>query len=256
MKDRRRRARCIGWRPAHTCFKPCGVRGRRLETITLRADEFEALRLMDYEGLYQDECAQRMGISRTTLSRSVTHARRKVTDALLNGKTLRIEVADQALIANSSIHPLTTQFVDSPNLQPDAAMGPNTAPSTTSPNDGGNDMKIAVTSQNRRTVTEHAGRCRKFWIYEITEGEVQGKRLLELSKEQSFHDSARSVPHPLDTVDVLISGGMGRGLERRLRERGIEAVVTDETDPDAATKAYLDGTLVRLRAECKEHHHE
>ncbi len=117
-------------------------------------------------------------------------------------------------------------------------------------------MKIAVTSQNRRTVTEHAGRCRKFWVYQVVDGEVQSKRLLELPKEQSFHDSPRSVPHPLDTVDVLISGGMGRGLERRLHERGIEAVVTRETDPDQATQAYLEGTLERLEAACEEHRHE
>ncbi|MGF1612787.1 MAG: NifB/NifX family molybdenum-iron cluster-binding protein [Gammaproteobacteria bacterium] len=116
-------------------------------------------------------------------------------------------------------------------------------------------MKIAVTSQNRHSVTEHAGKCRKFWIYDVAGGEIQGKRLLELPKAQSFHDSARTEPHPLNTVDVLISGGMGRGLERRLRERGIEAIVTHETDPDVATKAYLDGTLVRLPAGCETHPH-
>ncbi len=90
MSGRRRLARCIGFDPRHTCFKPCGVRGQSLETLGLRADEFEALRLMDYEGLYQEECAQRMGISRTTLSRTVAEARRKVADALLHGKRLLI----------------------------------------------------------------------------------------------------------------------------------------------------------------------
>jgi uncharacterized protein len=59
-----------------------------METVALRADELEALRLADLEGLYQEECAQRMGISRTTLSRTLAQARRKVMDALLNGKRL------------------------------------------------------------------------------------------------------------------------------------------------------------------------
>ena len=59
-----------------------------METITLRCDELEALRLADFEGLYQEACAQRMGISRTTFSRMLAQARRKVTDALLNGKQL------------------------------------------------------------------------------------------------------------------------------------------------------------------------
>ena len=58
--------------------------------MELRADEFEALRLMDYEGLYQEECAARMKISRTTLSRTVASARRKVADVLLHGKRLLV----------------------------------------------------------------------------------------------------------------------------------------------------------------------
>jgi len=90
MRGRRRRARCIGFDPVHLCFKPCGVRGRNLETIELQADELEALRLMDFEGFYQEQCAERMGISRTTLSRTLAQARRKVADALLNGKRLVI----------------------------------------------------------------------------------------------------------------------------------------------------------------------
>jgi len=57
-------------------------------------------------------------------------------------------------------------------------------------------MKIAVTSQNRKLVTKHAGRCRRFWVYRVEEGQVADKSLLELSKEQSFHDSEPDAPHP------------------------------------------------------------
>ena len=103
-------------------------------------------------------------------------------------------------------------------------------------------MKIAVTSQNRKAVTGHAGKCRKFWVYEIEGGQVKDKTLLELAKEQSFHES-HGGHHPLDSVNVLISGGMGGGLRSRLAQRGIEALVTTETDPDRAVAAYLQGTL-------------
>ena len=64
-----------------------------MDTVSLRADEVEALRLADVEGLYQEACAQRMGISRTTFSRSLAEARRKVTDALLNGKRLVVALS-------------------------------------------------------------------------------------------------------------------------------------------------------------------
>ena len=84
MPGRRKRARCIGFDPDFICFKPCGRPGRGMETLELGADELEALRLSDFEDLYQEECARRMGISRTTLSRTLATAHRKVADALLH----------------------------------------------------------------------------------------------------------------------------------------------------------------------------
>lgn len=77
-----------------------------METLELRADELEALRLSDFEGLYQEECAQRMGISRTTLSRTLVEAHRKVADALLHGKRLIIAVTREAAEAGSVDDPV------------------------------------------------------------------------------------------------------------------------------------------------------
>jgi predicted Fe-Mo cluster-binding NifX family protein len=108
-------------------------------------------------------------------------------------------------------------------------------------------MKIAVTSQNRREITGHAGRCRKFWIYDIgSGGEITDKRLLELPKTGALHESPRHEPHPLDEVQVLISGGMGAGMKRRLAAMGIEAVVTSGSDPDTSVAAWLDGSLEQV----------
>jgi predicted Fe-Mo cluster-binding NifX family protein len=114
-------------------------------------------------------------------------------------------------------------------------------------------MNIAATSQNRKAVTGHAGKCRKFWVYEIEGGQVKNKTLLELAKEQSFHES-HGGPHPLDSVNVLISGGMGGGLRSRLAQRGVEALVTTETDPDRAVAAYLEGTLPEGPAQANDSH--
>ena len=117
-------------------------------------------------------------------------------------------------------------------------------------------MKIAVASQNRREITDHTGRCRKFWIYEVDEGTVSTKDLLELPKEQSFHDSSPHQPSPLDGVQVLIAGGMGTGLVRRLENMGIEPLITTETDPDRAVADYLNGSLITRSAEPHEHRHK
>jgi predicted DNA-binding protein (UPF0251 family) len=72
------------------CFKPCGMKRSELERVVLYEDEMEALRLADFEGLYQQECADKMGISRTTFSRLIESARKKIADALLHTKAIRI----------------------------------------------------------------------------------------------------------------------------------------------------------------------
>jgi len=72
-------------------FKPAGVPGRNLETLTLTADEVEALRLVDADGLFQEVAARQMGISRPTLGRVLNEARRKVALALSQGLGLAIQ---------------------------------------------------------------------------------------------------------------------------------------------------------------------
>ena len=113
-------------------------------------------------------------------------------------------------------------------------------------------MKIAVSSQNQTQVTGHLGRCQKFWIYDVEGTTIQDKQLLQITKGQSFHESSPKDPHPLDTVQVLISGGIGRGLARRLEAKGIQPLITAETDLDAAVLAYMTNTLVVMTPE--EHH--
>ncbi len=90
MRGRRPIQRQINADHSHICFKPCGIKRNELERVTLGEDEMEALRLADYEGLYQQECADKMGISRTTFSRLIESARQKIADALLHTKAIRI----------------------------------------------------------------------------------------------------------------------------------------------------------------------
>lgn len=84
--------RQVGARPLKSCFQPEGVTSSSCpEEVLLNLDEYESLRLADLEGLYQGQAASRMNVSRQTFGRIVETARRKVADALVNGKTLRIE---------------------------------------------------------------------------------------------------------------------------------------------------------------------
>ena len=82
--------RCISCVPVASYFKPVGIPLRDLDEIVLAMDELEAMRLTDLEGLYQADAAEKMGVSRQTIGNILNSVHRKVADALLNGKALRI----------------------------------------------------------------------------------------------------------------------------------------------------------------------
>ncbi len=101
-------------------------------------------------------------------------------------------------------------------------------------------MRIAVTSQNFRTVTGHAGRARRFLIYDAEPGaEPIEIARLDLPKELAMHEFHGAEPHPLDGVDVVLSQGFGDGFARRLAMRDILVFATGQIDPAEAVTAYL-----------------
>ncbi|MCD4713046.1 MAG: DUF134 domain-containing protein [Clostridiales bacterium] len=77
-----------------------GALGRPInmeDAIVMTVEEFESIRLMDHEGMVQEECAERMNVARTTVQRIYTDARKKVAEALVTGKILKIEGGDYEL---------------------------------------------------------------------------------------------------------------------------------------------------------------
>ncbi|MCL4218060.1 MAG: DUF134 domain-containing protein [Candidatus Hydrogenedentes bacterium] len=84
------KCRLVGSEPMAQAFKPIGIPARELSVVELRLDELEALRLSDLDGLYHTEAAEEMGVSRATFGRLLETGRRKVADALLNGKMLTL----------------------------------------------------------------------------------------------------------------------------------------------------------------------
>lgn len=83
--------RRISGRPAASVFKPIGIPLRELEEVIMTLDEFEAIRLADLDGLYQEQASEQMNVSRPTFTRIIDAAHRKLADALVHGKALRIE---------------------------------------------------------------------------------------------------------------------------------------------------------------------
>ncbi|HIH69217.1 DUF134 domain-containing protein [Methermicoccus shengliensis] len=91
---RRGRPRCprrIGMHPHTTLFKPAGTPSYTLEFVELSLDELETLRLVDLLGMEQEEAARQMGITRKSLWIDLKRARKKVAEALTQGKGIRIQ---------------------------------------------------------------------------------------------------------------------------------------------------------------------
>ncbi len=83
-----RRIRC---NPDTNYFKPRGIPLDMLKEVNLTLDELEAMRLADWEGLYQEDAAKKMNVSRQTFGNIIKSAHRKISDVLLNAKALKIE---------------------------------------------------------------------------------------------------------------------------------------------------------------------
>lgn len=88
-RGRPRVRRIIAGAPESRCYKPCCHEGNG-EGITLQPEEIELIRLIDLEGLEQEEAAEKLGVSRKTAWRDLHEARRKIADALVNGKGIEM----------------------------------------------------------------------------------------------------------------------------------------------------------------------
>lgn len=77
--------------PKTEYFKPRGIPISSLEEVSLTIDEFEAIRLADLEGLYQEDAAKKMNISRQTFGNIIESAHKKIADSIVNAKALKIK---------------------------------------------------------------------------------------------------------------------------------------------------------------------
>lgn len=94
---RPQKCRYICSKPGVTRFLPQGLEGKG--SVTIGYDEYEVIRLLDHALMTQQECAKKMQISRPTVTRMYERARRKVADALVNGKQIVINGGDVLVCA-------------------------------------------------------------------------------------------------------------------------------------------------------------
>jgi len=107
--------------------------------------------------------------------------------------------------------------------------------------------RVAVASQNKKIIFEHAGKCRNFIIYTIDGTTIEHKRILELAKDETLHSTSHgdsnNINQSLLDIDILLTRGIGNGLIQKLARQNIACYKIEETDPDTAINKLINGTL-------------
>lgn len=101
-------------------------------------------------------------------------------------------------------------------------------------------MIVGVTSQNKKTVTGHAGKCRKFRVFESIGNDLTEHSLLELGLDETVHAAGSDPKHPIADFDVLITSGCGEGFVRKMQQMNINLVkVSPEMTVEQATEKFF-----------------
>ena len=211
------------------------------EPVILTVDEYETIRLIDKEGLSQEDCGTQLGVGRTTVQKIYETARRKIADALVLGRSLRIEGGDFYLCNGNSEFCYQKSCLKR-QFQAEYKM------------DKGEDvMRIAVTYENG-DIYQHFGHTERFKIYDVQDGKVMDSRIIDTNGQG--HGALADILRSLH-ADILICGGIGGGAQMALAECGIKLFGGVSGNADAAVDAYLaDNLSYDPDVKCNHHDHE
>ena len=106
---------------------------------------------------------------------------------------------------------------------------------------------IAITSQNKKRITKHAGKCDFLYIYTINDKEILSVETLELKENEKlhsiFHGLSDISESPIFKYDILLTGSIGPGAVAKLKNKGVLAYSVNERDPKTAVEKFIAGTL-------------
>lgn len=220
-------------------FSPIGEKVG--EPVILTIDEFETIRLIDKEGLSQEECGEQLGVGRTTAQKIYDKARKKIAEALVIGLSIKIKGGDYRL-CNGNADFCYKNDCFKKQIQTKFLM-----------NKGENIMRIAVTYENGN-VFQHFGHTEQFKVYDIEDSKIVKTELIDTNG--SGHGALASLLSAIK-VDVLICGGIGGGAQMALAEAGIKLYGGVSRNADEAVNAFIAGTLnFNPNVRCNHHDRE
>ena len=113
------KARMVCRLPVVSEFGPAGFR-RRCDAVVMTIDEYETIYLIDHEGMSQQECADQMGVARSTAQAIYSNARKKIACCLVEGRGLRIEGGDYEICPGGRRSCCKRQECDRPDDESEA----------------------------------------------------------------------------------------------------------------------------------------
>jgi len=202
--------------------------------IVLNVDEYETVRLIDYLGMTQEQCAACMGVARGTVQSLYDMARTKISRFLVEGTSLKISGGSYELCKSEACR--------NPKEDEDCYQKNSDTWKAT--------MKIAVTYE-QGMVFQHFGHCEQFKLYEVTNGKVISMEIVH-SNGSGHGEQAAFLKNK--GVDVLICGGIGARAKNTLSEAGIRLFAGAQGNADDQVKSFLEGSLSHNPdIECNKH---
>jgi len=245
--------RRIGFQPKAVFFKPAGIPLGAVQEIVIGHDEVEAMRLKNLLGFPQEEAANQMGVSQPTFHRLINAAHQKITDAIINGKALRIEGG------NVTVHEETAGPC---HWRKNWGRGCSSAEAVASQisvahqEEGGTPMKIAITSMDGTLdgmVDERFGRAKKIVVVGGTNDHETVDNVTNMNAAQGAGiQTAQNVVRSGATA--VISGHLGPNAFRVLSAAGVEVYTASGMTVRDALEAYKTGKLPRLTGADVEGH--
>ena len=232
------RRRRVCREPVYSSFIPEGNAGQG--AIVLTTDEYEVIRLVDYERMTHEQCAAHMDVSRTTVTEIYDSARSKLADSLVNGLPLKIGGGNYRLCDGSAVETCGRECEKAASFAALIQKGENI-------------MRIAVTYENGE-IFQHFGHTAQFKLYNVENGAVVSEQVV--ATNGSGHGALAGFLRLL-RVDTLICGGIGGGAQMALADAGIQLYGGVKGEADAAVQALLAGKLdFNPDVHCDHHDHE
>lgn len=225
--------------PKYNTFAPLGI--ENAEKCMISVDEYEAIRLIDFEKKTHQQCAELMGVSRVTVTDMYEKARFKIADSIVNGKILCITGGNYRIcegLVNKCCGTRCKKLESVKKLDLKKK--------------GEGNMKVAVTYDNGE-IFQHFGHTENFKIYNI-----ENKKITEANVVNTMGSGHGALAGFLvkNEVDTLICGGIGGGARNALAEAGITLYGGVSGNADDAVKALIDRNLgYNPNVKCSHHEH-